>query len=255
MYNSFKLKKIVLNNFKIFKEIQKINFVNDNDKKVVLIIGNNDSGKTILFNAIKAGLSSTNEKESICFLDTNFDKSLITENNKWMFCLNVEELECNLYEKHKEFLTSKVVEKMNEFLLIYYPYKYEFKNFILGNHNEIHLLNHNDNDCIGTLAATDKLLVNLWYMLAVKYFLFENSFLVLDFSIGRLSKNKIISIITSIIDNCNQLILLTLPVEIMNCIDDENQSIEEIIKNKTAYLKFTLTYIPEKDCTEIKQYD
>ena len=117
MYNSFKLKKIVLNNFKIFKEIQKINFVNDNDKKVVLIIGNNDSGKTILFNAIKAGLSSTNEKESICFLDTNFDKSLITENNKWMFCLDGE-LITGLYEEHKEFLTSEVVEKMNVFTQI-----------------------------------------------------------------------------------------------------------------------------------------
>lgn len=244
MYNSFKLKKIVLDNFKIFKGIQKIEFVNVDDKKVILIMGNNGSGKTILFNAIKEGLSSTNEKKSNCFLDTSFDKSLITENNKWMFCLDGE-LITGLYEEHKEFLTSEVVEKMNEFRLTYL--RKDILNFTLGDDGKL--------DVKRSYGRSVNMLINLFFLLAVKHFLFKNSFLVFDMLFHNVQADMRIDILTLIMNNCDQLILISSPLEIENYIHDETQSVEKIIKNRTSYLKFALTYIPEKEGTEIKQYD
>ena len=207
-------------------------------------MGNNGSGKTILFNAIKEGLSSTNEKKSNCFLDTSFDKSLITENNKWMFCLDGE-LITGLYEEHKEFLTSEVVEKMNEFRLTYL--RKDILNFTLGDDGKL--------DVKRSYGRSVNMLINLFFLLAVKHFLFKNSFLVFDMLFHNVQADMRIDILTLIMNNCDQLILISSPLEIENYIHDETQSVEKIIKNRTSYLKFALTYIPEKEGTEIKQYD
>jgi len=253
MTDSLKLKKIRVNNYKLFKDMQEIEFSANSQGKVVLIIGKNGTGKTILFNAIKDGTVCNEEGNSKYIVETNFDKSLITKDIEWLFFLDGEELDTKyLHEKHGKFLNNTIVEKMNEFLKNYSdPY---FSKCIFEHHEKLVLINKNRIDLLNSLASTETIMVNICYLLAVKSNLFPNSFLVLDAPLGRMQTGKRESLISSILDNCEQLVLFNTTMEIFGTSLDDEQ-IFNLSKTITDCQKFYLNYNSKNKSSRITQID
>lgn len=240
MTDSLKLKKIRVNNYKLFEDIQEIEFSANSQDKVILIIGKNGTGKTILFNAIKNGITCNEESNSKYIVETNFDKSLITKDVEWLFFLDGEELATEyLWEKHGKFLNNSIIKKMNKFLKNYSdPY---FSKCIFELHEKLVFIDEQRINRFGSLAATEKVMINIYYLLAVKSNLFPNSFLVLDSPLERISTGRIESLISSILDNCKQLVLFTATIEIFGTnLDDER--IFNLSKTITECQKFYLNY-------------
>ncbi len=200
-----KLKKLELNDFKLFAGYNEIKFKN----QTTIIVGNNDSGKTILFNSIKDRLAS-NKYENNCVVGTNFE-NLIEKNTEWLFGMTgMDSFEELLYEKYDAFLNYTVIEKMNVLLKQYLKFPH---NFILDESKKLQVIG-TDN-----LTSTEILLVNLCYLFAVKSYLYPKSFFILDIPLGAIPYTQRKQLMKMILNNSEQVILL---VTHISDIDNEN---------------------------------
>ena len=201
-----KIKKLTLeSDFGVLKK-QSIEFSADEQKPLTVIIGQNDGGKTTLVNAIKMGLDI--EPAVVPYgiigakpvLETTSDSSFVSKENEFLFFPDMERW--NHYIKQtpdrlKQFSNQSVADKMNEFKdKSFGAYKHHYSKFIFDETGNLHLVHTDGLDEIGTLAAAESFFVNLIWVLAVRHFVAPNSFLVLDGGTGRLSSDKIESLIS-----------------------------------------------------------
>ena len=299
----YKIKKLTMENFGVFKKKQEIEFSTDEQKPLTVIIGQNGAGKTTLVNAINwcfyenkpRGIKSDGSlpiinlsylkeqgkdktaRTSVTVIlqvgdeqygisrtltvmthDLEFEKTddgleivkmtilngynmpsgyeilsdetsfvisrkgpndtdfhqISTEPNVKMneilprdlpvFFLDGEFLESLRYnnryqDRLKQFSNQSVeqranlADKMNEFKgrgVNYRRHEMQNSKFVFDETGNLHLVDENGFDCIGSLAASESLFVNLIWVLAVRHFVAPNSFLVLDGITGKLSSEK-----------------------------------------------------------------
>jgi len=238
-----KLKKLTLEDCAIFKGKQEIEFSTDNDKKITAIIGQNDTGKTLLYSIIKMYFSlevSGNKITSKPIIDATFDQSLISKENEWLFFVSEDISQKRNIENYGEFATHDIMKRMNE---IYHKYdtKKDVNHFEVDKDHNIHGIKH-DGQTV-SLAASEKILANFAYILAVKKVCAEKSFLVIDGILDHTSSEKKTNIMNMITENSAQVIWF--------CTDSEYQHAEKDLIGKEYIIK----YDSGNKCSEIKTLD
>ena len=116
-------------------------------------------------------------------------------------------------DRLKQFSNQSVADKMNEFKdKSFGAYKHHHSKFIFDETGNLHLVQTDGLDEIGTLSAAESFFVNLIWVLAVRHFVAPNSFLVLDGVAGRLAWEKrgtLISLLFSLGDSSQIIWLVT----------------------------------------------
>mgnify|MGYP003499336774 FL=1 len=85
------LKKLTLRNFRQFKDPKPIEFSQDEDKNITLILGDNTSGKTTLLQAFLWCLYGTaNFKSKDSLLNAEIAQELIKSNENVEICVSLE---------------------------------------------------------------------------------------------------------------------------------------------------------------------
>ena len=242
MNGECKLKKLTVEDYALFKEKQEIVFSTD-DKKITVILGQNGTGKTLLYNAIKVCFSleiSGNKIPSIPVIDTTFDQSLISNENEWLFFISENISHQMKIKNYGDYATHDIINKMNE---LYHKYdtKQDVDCFDVDKDHNIHAKNQNGQ--VVYLALSEQVLANLAYILAVKQVCAPKSFLVIDGGLMNISREKYKNIMNMITENTMQVILF--------CTDSEYQHVEKQSVGKEYIIK----YNSENKCSEIKKTD
>lgn len=239
-----KLKKLTVEDYSLFKEKQEIVFSTE-DKKITAILGQNGTGKTLLYNAIKMGFSleiSGNKITSTPVIDTTFDQSLISNENEWLFFVSENISHQMEIKNYGDYEDPQIIYKMNELYHKYEPYKSPKIHFVVDKeHNRYYAINQN-----GTVvypALSEQVLANLAYILAVKQVCAPKSFLVIDGGLMKVSREKYKNIMNMITENTMQVILF--------CTDSEYQYVEKQSVGK----EYVIKYNSENRCSEIKNAD
>lgn len=244
-----KLKKLTVDDYAIFKGKQEIEFSTDSTNKITVIVGKNATGKTLLYNAIKTCFTlevSGNKITSKPIIDTTFDRSLISKENEWLFFVS-EYVSHNVkIQNYGDDTRVNIIQRMND---IFFKYVSDIRNIkylhIDENNN---LLTMNSSEQIMDLAASEKVSVNLAYILAVKQVCAPKSFLVIDGGLDRVSIEKKKNIWDMIVENSAQVILF--------CTDAEYQNFEhQYVEKQSVGKEYIIKYNSENNCSEIKKYD
>lgn len=238
-----KLKKLTVEDYSLFKEKQEIVFSTE-DKKITAILGQNGTGKTLLYNAIKMGFSleiSGNKITSTPVIDATFDQSLISNENEWLFFVSENISHQMEIKNYGDYEDPHIIYKMNE---LYHKYdtKQDVDCFDVDkDHNRYYAKNQNGQ--VVYLARSEQVLANLAYILTVKQVCAPKSFLVIDGSLMNISREKYKDIMNMITENTMQVILF--------CTDFEYQYVEKQSVGK----EYVIKYNSENRCSEIKKAD
>jgi energy-coupling factor transporter ATP-binding protein EcfA2 len=249
--NGMRLEKLELSNFAQFNERQEIEF--SDDSKITIIQGRNDSGKTTLFKAMRAGLGLEKQDEEYGQpqLKCNFDPAVINNENEFLFFQDGESLSyindmnfsefdssvnMHVFEKNVQELFLKCANGPDHITVVYNLGKF--------------YISRPDGTPAG-FAAEDKYRLSMCILISLRKILFPDSFLVIDSPFGRMSVDKIPLIYNILLENIPQLVLLVTDVEYSA--DSENApSLKNILKmTKTAVSEYRL--ITKENQTKIEK--
>lgn len=233
------------------------------NKKISIYVGNNGSGKTRFFNAIRLGLgldeiSKTSKNvadlnEHKITLSTNFEHNLINSENHFLFFVNGDEIETVDFWKNFMKIFQKISDEMKCEII------YDIEKILKKNCSFINSIGFLDDsikvlDQKGfsiNLAASETYLLNFVTLIIFRNYFVPNSFLIIDSIFSTKYSHAIVELLSS---NPFQTVLLFTD---SNFNSIPNSTSDDVIENFNETTSFKILFDNSGIDYDIKkiQYD
>ncbi len=216
-----KIKKLVMEDFGVFRGKHEIEFATDEKNRITIIIGRNGSGKTTIMNALRNAFGCNMilpqrfsddytqrdyYKDAKSSVEIDGQKLEIHPNEEFLYFLDDEMIHSqNIWQSRNFSLDQTVIDEMNNLLRYSNRLSRECSGFRLVD-SEIQLLSKSGYDMIGTNAAGESRFVNLITLIALQK-KHNTSFFVLDGIFGRADRDHANQLCELLSRECKQQLI------------------------------------------------
>lgn len=194
------------------KEIQqlkkKMEFASNT--KLILIYGENATGKTFLYENMKNSIKSSLFHKKTLDIQTNFPNNAVNSDNDFLFFINEKIL---LIQKNLILNNLFADEEIHELChIICRLFNERYLKRVIFSNNQFLLLDDNGINHDGIGGASEQYYFSLCLLIAIKEKLFPNSFLIFDTIPNRINERIKKKLIKLICDNSSQLVIFDHPL-------------------------------------------